>query len=144
MRHVKRKKTMKPSSYVLLSELAEASHLFDYASRSGSRADMDEYQRVSQAAEAKLNALALEDPVEATRIYRACPMYFDEYIDVSEVYLGENVFVQREELKTLDTPEKRAAYIKQAYQESAADKENENHSNQEEKAEDEQTYNGNP
>ena len=106
MKHTKRKKAMKPSSYVLLSEFYEACHLLSHASS-------EQYRRISAAAEKKLDALALSDPEEATRIYLACPSYFDEMIEANEVYLGQSVFLDRDELKTLDTPEKRAAYIKE-------------------------------
>lgn len=112
MKHTKRQKTLKPSSYILLSEFTRASQALAHADTA---AEIEEYQRISTAADAKLDALALADPEEATRIIRACPAYFDEAIDDSEVYLGCGIYADKSELITLNTPEKRAAYIERIY-----------------------------
>ena len=83
--------------------------------------DQEEAEKSIEAAEAEaeaaLDALALEDPEEATRIYRRCP-YFEcaEGLEKYEVYLGAGVFCRRDELLTLDTPEKRAAKVKAAHE----------------------------
>lgn len=66
--------------------------------------------RFYEEAEAPLNALALKNPEEATRIF-ARSNFFDEYISPHAVYLGQGVIVDRSELRELDTPEKRAAYV---------------------------------
>ena len=75
--------------------------------------DTDEYEREQAAAEAALDALALEDPEEATRIFQRCP-YFNNAIGKYRIYLGQYVSCTRLELRELDTPEKRAAYIARA------------------------------
>lgn len=72
--------------------------------------DPEEAEKRMEEAEAPLDALALKDPEEATRIFQRCP-YFDEAIEEYEIYLGAGTFCRRDELKKLDTPEKRAAYI---------------------------------
>lgn len=116
MRHSKRKKSLKPSSYIILAELAEASRLFEAAIEKGGnlKAGTEEFDRISAAAEAKLDALALQDPEEATRIYNASP-YFDEGIDPSqEVYIGRGIFLPREDLAEYNTPEKRAALLRES------------------------------
>ena len=69
-------------------------------------------EAAEKEAEAALDALALEDPEEATRIYQRCP-YFEiaEGFSKYEVYLGRGTFCKRNELAQLDTPEKRAAFV---------------------------------
>lgn len=119
MRRTKHKKQLKPSSYIILAELAEANRLFEVAIEKGGnlKSGTEEYDRISAAAEAKLDALALQDPEEATRIYIASP-YFDEGIDPDlEVYLGHGIFLPREDLAAYDTPEKRAALLEEAEEE---------------------------
>ena len=116
MKHINPKKALKPSSYIILSELAEASRLFEQTIEKGTslRTGAAQYEAVSAAAEEKLNALALQDPDEATRIFVVSP-YFDETIDPDqEVYLGHYVFMPREELDIYNTPEKRAKYLREA------------------------------
>ena len=87
-----------PGSYVILSELAEAARTFEIACNDGISFEqgMKEYERISAAAEAKLDALALQNPEEATRIFSASS-YFDEGISPDEVYLGHGIIVSREE-----------------------------------------------
>lgn len=63
-----------------------------------------------QAIEMPLDLLAIEDPVEAARIYRNCK-YFDELIGPDEIYLGHGLIADRDFLKEYDTPEKRALYL---------------------------------
>ena len=72
--------------------------------------DFDEER--DAAAWAALDALALEDPEEATRIYNRNP-YFDVQEDIGKygVYLGHNTSCLRSDFRKLDTPQKRAAYI---------------------------------
>lgn len=74
--------------------------------------DPEEAEKRQEEAEAALDALALEDPEEATRIYQRCP-YFEiaEGFSKYEVYLGRGTFCKRNELAQLDTPEKRAAFV---------------------------------
>lgn len=100
-------------SFLILSELAAAEKYFESMLDTGItlRETRAEYERISAAAEAKLDALALEDPEEATRIFAASP-YFDEYINpANQVYLGRGIIIDRDDLAELDTGEKRAAYI---------------------------------
>ncbi len=87
-----------PGSYVILSELSEAARTFEVACNSGVNYEqgMKDYERKAAAAEAKLDALALQNPDEATRIFCASS-YFDEGISPDEVYLGHGIIVSREE-----------------------------------------------
>lgn len=62
------------------------------------------------AVEAPLDALALDDPEAATRVYEACD-YFQEEIRPGEVYFGQGVIADRALLETYDTREKREAFI---------------------------------
>ena len=100
MESKKKRKALKPSSYILLSELNKAAR------------DLSDTGAVA-AAEEKINALALADPEEATRIFLACPAYFDESIEEDELYLGHGIFIERSEARALDTQEKRVAYVNQ-------------------------------
>lgn len=72
--------------------------------------DPEEAEKRMEEAEAPLDALALKDPEEATRIFNRSS-YFDYEDGDGDIYLGAGVFCRRDELKKLDTPEKRAAYI---------------------------------
>lgn len=63
-----------------------------------------------ETAEAPLDALALKDPEEATRIFNRSS-FFDYESGDGDIYLGQGVFCRRDELMKLDTPEKRAAYV---------------------------------
>lgn len=94
----------KPASYAIISGINSlAAVLADL--------DPEEAARRIEEAEAPLDALALEDPKEATLIYNACPNYFDEDIEPDEYYLGQGVYIEKAQLAELDTAEKRAAYI---------------------------------
>ncbi len=77
--------------------------------------DMEKYKPeiipdLMQAIEPPLDLLAIEDPVEAARIYRSCK-FFDGLIEPDEIYLGHGLIADREFLKEYDTPEKRALYL---------------------------------
>jgi hypothetical protein len=98
-----KKRPLRPSSYNLLSDLAELDRTI---------ADLDPDEAVKRMEEvtARLDALALKDPKEATAIYLQSP-FFDEGIEPDEVYLSSTCKITRAQLAELDTPEKRAAYI---------------------------------
>ena len=100
----KPRRKLKPSSYVLISKLNALEAIL---------ADLDPEEAIQrmEEAEAPLNMLALQDPIEATLIYNACPEYFDEAIEPDEYYIGQGVYIDKAQLAELDTPEKRAAYI---------------------------------
>lgn len=98
MHTTKTKEKFLPESYTILSELAEAARLFEIAINAGvnMRSGMEEYEEAAAAAEAKLDALALQNPQEATKIF-AASSFFDEGIDPNEeVYLGHGIIVSRE------------------------------------------------
>ena len=113
MRHINRRKSLKPTSYIIISALTEANRLFESVIEKGGnlKAGSEAYESKAAEAEAMLDELALQDPEEATLIYKACPWYFDEQIDVNEVYLGKGFFIDRSMLDTLDSPAKREEYI---------------------------------
>lgn len=71
----------------------------------------DNLYRLKEEAEAPLDALALEDPEEATLIYRNSPLREDEDIEEDEIYLGRSIIVYRTALKELNTPEKRRIFV---------------------------------
>lgn len=98
-----KKRPLRPSSYNLLSDLAELDRTI---------ADLDPDEAVKRMEEvtARLDALALKDPKEATAIYLQSP-FFDEDIEPDVVYLSSTCKITRAQLAELDTPEKRAAYI---------------------------------
>ena len=115
MKNKKRKKELKPGSYVILSKLAAASNELDALFDKGLDPEEEsaEFNRITEEAEKELDALALKDPAEATRIFYEANTYFDEAIDPEEeAYLGERVIISKEALKELNTPEKRAAYVR--------------------------------
>lgn len=99
-----KKAKMKPSSHLLLSRLNQVYGELD-------KLEPDAAEKKMEAVEADLDALALRDPVEATKIARASSYFFDEAIEPNEVYLGSYVFVHKSLLQTLDTVEKRREYI---------------------------------
>ena len=98
MHNRRKKEKLLPGSYVILSELAEAARTFEIAINAGARYKngLQEYEELSTEAEAKLDALALQNPEEATKIY-AISDYFDEAIEPDEIYLGHGIIVSREE-----------------------------------------------
>ena len=100
-------KRIRPSNFIILSELAKAQRLFETAIEKGGNltSGAEEYERQAAAAETMLDELALQDPEEATRIFMASP-YFDEAVQPGQVYIGRGVFVSREDLEVYDTPEK--------------------------------------
>lgn len=100
----KRKQELKPSSYILLSEFAELDRvILDI--------DPEEYERRAEELTARLDALALEDPKEATAIYRQSDYFWTDAIEENEIYLSSSCWITKEQLIELDTPEKRAAYL---------------------------------
>ena len=99
----KRKQKLKPSSYNLLSEFAELDRvILDI--------DPEEYERRAEELTARLDALALEDPKEATAIFQQSS-FFDEYMEENQIYLSRSCWITKEQLIELNTPEKRAAYL---------------------------------
>ena len=117
MIRTKRKvKKFLPESYAILAELAEAARLFEMACNAGlnMKRGLVEYEAAAEAAEAKLDALALVNPEEATRIFSASP-YFDEAVDPDEeLYFGHGLFVSREEYaEYYGTVEARAALLRE-------------------------------
>lgn len=99
----KRKQKLKPSSYNLLSEFAELDRvILDI--------DPEEYERRAEELTARLDALALEDPKEATAIFQQSS-FFDEYMEENQIYLSRSCWITKEQLIELNTPEKRAAYF---------------------------------
>lgn len=68
------------------------------------------FMNLYETAQAPLDALALKDPEEATRIFNRSSFFDYESVD-GDIYLGRGVFCRRDELIELDTPEKRAAYV---------------------------------
>ena len=99
----KRKQELKPSSYNLLSEFAELDRVM-------SDLDPEEYERRAEELTARLDALALEDPKEATAIFQQSS-FFDEYMEENQIYLSRSCWITKEQLIELNTPEKRAAYL---------------------------------
>ena len=106
-----RERELSPEGRAIFDALEAASAALDKCAAEGGPDEIEQADRIMEEAEAPLDALALQDPEEATRIY-ARSSYFDEYISPHAVYLGQGVTVDRSELKELDTPEKRAAYIR--------------------------------
>lgn len=104
---------MKASSKALMRELEEAEKEQDLIMLLDLDPEEQEQAFFAAGAEAweKLDALALEDPLEATRIFRAAKLENEEAIFPGEVYLAHGCIVEKGLLKELDTPEKRAAYI---------------------------------
>ncbi|MBQ3467301.1 MAG: hypothetical protein IJH21_03140 [Oscillospiraceae bacterium] len=99
----KRKQELKPSSYILLSEFAELDRvILDI--------DPEEYERRAEELTARLDALALEDPKEATAIFQQSS-FFVEYMEENQIYLSSSCWITKEQLIELNTPEKRAAYL---------------------------------
>ena len=99
-----KKSKLKPASHLLLFRLNQVYGELD-------KLEPDEAERKMEAVEADLDALALRDPVEATKIARASSYFLDEAIEPDEVYLGSYVFVHKSLLQALDTVEKRKEYI---------------------------------
>ena len=99
----KRKQELKPSSYILLSEFAELDRvILDI--------DPEDYERRAEELTARLDALALEDPKEATAIFQQSS-FFVEYMEENQIYLSSSCWITKEQLIELNTPEKRAAYL---------------------------------
>ena len=116
MKPKKKKKTLKPGSYLILSKLSAAARELDALLEKGldPEKESEEYIKISDEAEKELDALALKDPAEATRIFFEADTYFEEGIDpAEEIYLGERVIIEKWKLKELDTPEKRAAFVRE-------------------------------
>ncbi len=93
-----------PEGYIIFNELSKLSEII-------ADLDPDEAIRRMEEAESPLNALALEYPEAATWIFKNNP-YFDEGIEDDEIYLGAGIICGRSELKKLDTPAKRAEFVK--------------------------------
>ena len=110
-----KKEKFLPGSYAILAELAEAARIFEVSINAGLRQqrNLQKYEEVSAEAEDKLDALALQNPEEATRIFAASP-YFDEDIQPDEIYLGHGIIISRDYYKKhCGTIEARQAYIRE-------------------------------
>lgn len=105
------RRELSPEGRAIFEALEAASAALDKCYDDGGPDEDEKADRIMKEAEAPLNALALRDPEEATRIFKRSS-YFDEGIEEYEIYLGANTFCRRDELKQLDTPEKRAAFVK--------------------------------
>lgn len=64
-----------------------------------------------EEAEAPLDALALEDPEEATLIYRNSPLMERDPIESDCIYLGHGIKLFRTAMKDLNTLEKRRVFV---------------------------------
>lgn len=104
------RRELSPQGRAIFEALEAASAALEQCAEDGGPDEDEKADRIMEEAEAALDALALEDPEEATRIFKRSA-YFDEAIEEYEIYLGAGVFCRRDELKKLDTPEKRAAYV---------------------------------
>ena len=104
------RRELSPEGCAIFEALEAASAALDQCVEDGGPDEDEKADKIMEAAEAPLDALALKDPEEATRIFKRSS-YFDEMIEENEIYLGARVFCRRDELKKLETPEKRAAYI---------------------------------
>ena len=91
--------------------LEAASAALEECYEQGGPDEDEKADKIMEEAEAPLNALALKDPEEATRIFHRSG-YFDYVSSEGEIYLGAGVFCRRDQLPKLDTPEKRAVFVK--------------------------------
>ena len=94
---------LKPSSYLFLSELNKLDAILPDL-------DPEDATKRIEAANEEFDKLALVDPIEATKIFLKSN-YFDEYISENEICLSTCIFVDKSELTTLNTPEKRREYL---------------------------------
>ncbi len=105
------KRELSPEGRAILAALEDANRALEACADQGGPDEDERAEKIMEEAEAPLDALALNDPEEATRIYYRSSYFECESLD-GDIYLGEGVFCRRDELQQLDTPEKRAAYIR--------------------------------
>lgn len=105
------RRELSPEGRAIFDALEAASAALENCAEDGGPDEEEKADGIMEEAEAPLDALALRDPEEATRIFKRSS-YFDEAIGEYEIYLGAGRFCRRDELKQLDTPEKRAAFVK--------------------------------
>lgn len=101
---------LSPRGRAIFDSLEAANRALEECIEQGGPDEDERADRIMEEAQAPLDALALEDPEEATRIFTRST-FFDEGIEKYEIYLGHDTFCNRIDLKRLDTPQKRAAYI---------------------------------
>ena len=104
------RRELSPEGQAIFDALEAASAALDKCAEDGGPDEAETADRIMEEAEAPLDALALIDPEEATRIFNRSS-YFDYESGDGDIYLGKSVFCRRDELMKLDTPEKRAAYV---------------------------------
>ena len=108
------RRELSPQGRAVFETLEAASRALEECMEQGGPDEAERADRIMEEAQAPLDALALEDPEEATRVFKRSP-YFDEAIEKYDIYLGHNTFCKRSDLKRLDTPQKRAVYINSGF-----------------------------
>lgn len=91
------------AGYKLLSDLADLDRII-------TDLDPEEADKRQEELIARLDAIALKNPKQATAIFLKSP-FFVEDIEDGEYYLSYCDRITRAQLAELNTPEKRAAYI---------------------------------
>ena len=104
------RRELSPEGRAIFEALEAASAALDKCAAEGGPDEDEKAAAIMEAAEAPLDALALQDPEEATRIFHRSS-YFDYEDGEGEIYLGGGIFCRRDQLNILDTPEKRAAFV---------------------------------
>lgn len=104
------RRELTPAGRAIMAKLEAAGNALADCMKQGGPDEDERADKIMLDADAALDALALEDPEEATRIYRRSD-YFTDDIGEFDVYIGHDSFCNRLDLKKLDTPEKRAAFI---------------------------------
>ena len=104
------RRELSPEGQAIFEALEAAKAALEDCAEQGGPDEDERADKIMEEAEAPLDALALKDPEEATRIFNRSS-YFDYEDGDGDIYLGAGVFCRRDELMTLDTPEKRAAYV---------------------------------
>lgn len=105
------RRELSPEGQAIYDALEAARAALDKCAEDGGPDEAETADSIMEKAEAPLDALALRDPEEATRIFNRSS-YFDYESGDGDIYLGKSVFCRRDELMKLDTPEKRAAFVK--------------------------------
>ncbi len=104
------RRELSPEGQAIFDALEAAKAALEDCAEQGGPDEDERADKIMEEAEAPLDALALKDPEEATRIFNRSS-YFDYEDGDGDIYLGAGVFCRRDELMKLDTPEKRAAYV---------------------------------
>lgn len=101
---------LSPEGQAIFDALEAASAALDKCAEDGGPDEAETADRIMEEAETPLDALALRDPEESTRIVKRS-RYFEGAIGEYEIYLGKDVIIPRPWLKALDTPEKRQVFV---------------------------------